>query len=88
MTRAGMAFVRGDLAEAFCIQPAGAFFCFVLAVIGVFSLLIALFGIKFRFLGSPISGRIVIIIAAAVVVVFLCGWAVTLARALAERNSF
>ena len=86
MTRSGIAFVGGRVLEAFYIQPAGAFFCCVLVVIWVFSLLIAFFGVNFRFLNGRLNRRVVIYLVLSVVVILLSGWAVTLSRTFVERN--
>ncbi len=86
MTRSGMAFASGRVLEAFYIQPAGAFLCCVIVVIWVFSLLIAVFGVNYRLLHGRLNRRVVIYIALSVLVILLCGWAVTFSRAFVERN--
>ncbi|RKY09627.1 MAG: hypothetical protein DRP66_01715 [Planctomycetota bacterium] len=83
ITRSGMLFVSGRIFEAFYIQPAGAVFCCAGVLIAICSLLIAVFGVNFRFLQCRVSKRTIWLVVLAVVVVFLCGWAVTLARAFA-----
>jgi hypothetical protein len=83
ITRSGMLFVSGRIFEAFYVQPAGAVFCCAGVLIAICSLLIAVFGVNFRFLQCRVSKRTIWLTVLAIVVVFLCGWAVTLARALA-----
>lgn len=86
MTRSGMAFASGRVFEAFYIQPAGAFFCCVIVVIWVFSLLIAVFGVNYRLLHGRLNRRVVIYITLLVLAILICGWAVTFSRAFVERN--
>jgi len=83
MTRSGMLFVSGRIFEAFYVQPAAAAFCCAAVVVAVYSLLIAVFGVNFRFLQCRPGKRTILHVVAVVAAVFLCGWAVTLARALA-----
>jgi hypothetical protein len=86
MTRSGEAFVKGRILESFNTQPAGAFFCCVLVVIAVFSLLRAVFGLQLKFLHGLLTRRAILYLVLSVIIVLGCGWAVTLSRALAERN--
>ncbi len=83
ITRSGMLFVSGRIFKALYRQPAGAAFCCVGVLIAICSLLIAVFGVNFRFLQCGASKRTIWLVVLAIVAVFLCGWAVTLARALA-----
>jgi len=77
-----MLFVSGHILESIYVQPAGAVFCAVGAVVGVFALLVGVFGVNFGFLQRRISGRTVWWTVAAVLVVLAGGWAVSLSRAL------
>ncbi len=86
MTRSAMAFASGRVFEAFYIQPAGAFFCCVIVVIWVFSLLIAVFGVNYHLLHGRLNRRVVIYITLLVLAILICGWAVTFSRAFVERN--
>ena len=87
ITRSGMLFVTGRIFEAFYVQPAGAAFCCAGVLIAIYSLLIAVFGVNFRFLQCRVGKRTIWLIVLAIVVVFLCGWAVTLAREFAVSGS-
>ncbi len=77
-----MALARGKIWQAFYIQPAAAFLCSVLVVIGSLCFLIAVFGLYFSLFDrifSEIKIRHVVI---ALIVIIAAGWAVTLSRAL------
>ena len=84
MTTSAMAFVSGDILGAFYIQPAGAIICCGLVIIGVFALLIGLFGVNFPFLQRPLSPRSVRYLAISLLIILAAGWAVTIARAISE----
>ena len=85
-TRSAQAFVRGELAEAFYVQPAAALICCGVAVGGFFALLTAGLGIYWHFFvqfwHNVKKGYIIL----ALIIVIVGGWAVTLARALATSN--
>jgi hypothetical protein len=86
MTTAVIAFARGDMAGAFYAQPAAGFFCCLAAVIAFFAFLVAVFGVY-----SPsIERRLVSLklryIFAVLLLIFAAGWAVTLARAIAQNS--
>ncbi len=83
ITRAMLAFGRGDIFDAFYIQPAGGVLALLLFVSAFFTFIIAVFGVYFRFLENFFRELKVRYIILAAVIVFLGGWAVTLARALA-----
>ena len=51
MTTSSLAFVRGDIFDAFYIQPAGALACCILVAGAILTFMTAIFGIKFAFLG-------------------------------------
>ncbi|MBN1457396.1 MAG: DUF2752 domain-containing protein [Sedimentisphaerales bacterium] len=84
MTTSAMAFVRGDILEAFYIQPAGAIICCGLVCAAVFSLLIAVFAVNFRFLHQPLSRRFIRYFVISTLIILAAGWAVTIARAIAQ----
>lgn len=84
MTTSAMAFVRGDILEAFYIQPAGAIICCGLVCLAVFSLLIGFFGVNFRFLHRPVSRRFIRYFVIFILIILAAGWAVTIARAIAQ----
>ncbi|WP_169853079.1 DUF2752 domain-containing protein [Anaerohalosphaera lusitana] len=85
ITRSGEAFVQGHILEAFRVQPAGGVLFSFAALIGGISLIIAVLGIKFRLLDTNTFGRLVSYSVLFLVFVLACGWAVTLARDLANR---
>lgn len=76
-------FAQGKVFDAFYIQPAAAVFCCLIAIGGVFSLLTALFGIKFPFSDKP-PGLILKYAAVTIIIVLAGGWAVTLSRAIGK----
>jgi len=86
MTTSVLAFSRGRIYEAFYIQPAAALLCCVLIVIAFLALFTAVFGVYFglirRFFAEVKTKYIIL----ALIVIIAAGWAVTLARALAENN--
>ncbi len=86
MTTATLAFAQGKIFEAFFIQPAGALLCCVLVVIALLALVIAVFGVYFRFLERFFREVKVKYIILALIVIIAAGWAVTLARALGAGN--
>lgn len=72
---------------SFYVQPAGALIYTILTIMLFFTFFTAVFGIYFRFLGSflvEIKIKYVLLI---FIIVILAGWAVTLARAVAENGS-
>ncbi len=87
MTRSVLAFARGDVLMSFYCQPAAAMMCSVLVAAVIFAFPVAVLGVYFRFfdrifhelkIGHLVVGGLVILAA---------GWAVTLARALAEQSA-
>jgi hypothetical protein len=83
MTTAVIAFARGRVLNAFYIQPAAAFMCSVAVVVVMFAFVMAVSGTDFGLIGrlsEQLKARHIIF---AVMVIVCCGWAVTLARALA-----
>jgi len=88
MTTATLAFAQGKILEAFYIQPACALLCSVMVVVAILALIIAVFGVYFRFIDrffTEIKLRYMIL---ALIIIIAAGWAVTLARAVAAKNSF
>jgi len=85
MTTAMIAFARGEVLNAFYIQPAAAVICFAAVVALMFAFVMAVLGTDFGLIGylsEQLKTRHIIF----AVVVIVCGaWAVTLARALAGR---
>ena len=84
MTTSTLAFAQGKILEAFYIQPACAFLCSLLLITGILAFLITTFGIYFRFITlffTEVKIRYMIL---ALLIIIAAGWAVTLARALAN----
>lgn len=72
--------------ESFYIQPAGGLFCGVLVVVGVFSFIMAVFGVKPRFLRRFFEEVKVRYLILAIVIIVSLGWIVNLARVFAEKS--
>lgn len=87
MTRSVLAFARGDVWTAFYEQPAAAFLCSVLAAVAVFALPVAVFGVYFKVFDRVFHEVKIRYLIVGGLVILLAGWAVTLARALAERSA-
>jgi hypothetical protein len=85
MTAATLVFSQGRIFRAFYIQPAAALGCCVLALTAFFSFLTAVFGVYFRFMKRFFAEVRMFYLILAVVIIIACAWAVTLARALAEK---
>jgi hypothetical protein len=87
MTTSVLAFARGEVLRAFYIQPASAFLCTVLVSVAFLASLTAVFGVYFRafdrLLGEIRIGHLIL----GLLAILAAGWAVTLARAFAERAS-
>ena len=86
-TTAATYFAQGRIGKAFYAQPAAGFFCCAFVLIGVLSLVMAVTGRYFLFVRrffADVKLRYVILI---VIVIFACGWAVTLARALVQNQT-
>jgi len=86
MTRATLAFAQGRIRQAFDTQPAaGLLYC--VAVVGAaLALFIAVSGLYLRLVERFFAEVKVRYIIVAVVIILAAGWAVTLARALAEQG--
>lgn len=85
MTTAALTFAKGEVLEAFYIQPAAALLCCAMLVIGFLALPIALFGVYFGFIERflmKVKVRHIILI---LILIIAAGWTVTLTRAL-TRN--
>jgi hypothetical protein len=86
MTTATLAFAQGKIREAFYIQPACGLFCCVAVIAAILAFIAAAFGVYFRFIGrffEQVKLRYLIL---AIMIIVAAGWAVTLARAIAERS--
>lgn len=85
-TTAAMAFFRGNVFEAFYIQPAGALLCVGIVATVFLAFITAVFGVYFpslKSLGRRIKTWHVVV---AVFVILGGAWLVTLCRALAQRG--
>jgi hypothetical protein len=87
VTTATLAFMRGRIFESFYIQPAAGLMCVVLAASTFFAFVTAVFGIYFSFLKRVFTEVKVRYVIVAVITIAVAGWAVTLARALAQRQT-
>lgn len=86
ITTSAIAFAQGKIFESFYIQPAGALLCCVLAVSAFFAFFTAVSGVYFRLLKRFFAEIKIKHIILVLIIIILAGWAVTLARALAESN--
>ena len=86
MTTATLAFAQGRIFEAFYIQPACGFLCCVMILTAILAFIIAVFGVYFCFIERFFKEVKVRYIILALIIIVAAGWAVTLARALAESN--
>jgi hypothetical protein len=85
MTTAVLAFSSGRILEAFYIQPAAGLICTIMVVIAVLEFLTAVFGLHLQAVSgffSVLKTKYVVLV---LVIIILAGWAVTLARALANK---
>lgn len=88
MTTSAMYFSQGRILMSFYVQPAGGFICSMVAIMLFFAFFTAVFGIYFRFLGSFLAGIKIKYIFLVFIIVVLGGWAVTFARAVAEKGQY
>ena len=85
MTTAVFSFARGRILRAFYIQPAAALFCCLLIVSAILAFIMSVFGLSFRFVErflAEVRLRYIILV---VLIILAAGWAVTLARAIANN---
>ena len=83
MTSATLAFASGHIGQAFYIQPAWALVCSVMVIAAILAFITAVFAIDFRFIDAFFSKLKLRYIIAALIIILVAGWAVTMARALA-----
>jgi hypothetical protein len=81
-----IAFSQGHISDAFNIQPAAGFLCCFAAATAFFAFLVAVFGVY-----SPIVERHLALfklryVFVVLFLIFAAGWAVTLARAIAQNS--
>jgi hypothetical protein len=87
MTTAILAFARGRLFDAFYIQPAAAFLCSILVLAAFLAFLTAILGVYFLVFDRLLHETKVTYWIVGLFVILAAGWAVTLARAFAARNT-
>ncbi len=86
MTTAVIAFSHGHISDAFYAQPAAGFFCCFATLIAFFAFLIAGFGVYSPLLERRLASLKLRYILAALFLILAAGWAVTLARAIAQNS--
>lgn len=86
MTTATLAFAQGQIFEAFYIQPAAGLICSILVPVALLAFFVAVSGVYFRFIQRFVEEVKLRYILLALFFVIIAGWAVTLARALAEKT--
>ena len=86
MTTATLAFARGNIAEAFLIQPAVGLLYSAAVLAGSLAFFIAVIGLYFDFVRRFFAEVKIRYMILAMIVILACGWAVTLARAVATQN--
>jgi hypothetical protein len=85
-THAAIYFAQGQIIRSFYTQPAAALFCILAVATAFFAFLVTASGIYSPLLERRITSVKLRYIIAALVLVLAAGWAVTLARTLAERS--
>ncbi len=86
VTTSVVAFAQGKILESFYIQPAAALLCCVLAVSAFLAFLAAVFGVYFDFLNRFFSKVKIKYIILALIIIVAVGWAITLAKAVANNQ--
>jgi len=86
MTTAVLAFARGRVLTAFYVQPAAGLLCSLLVLAAFFAFLTALFDVYFTFLDRVFARVRIVHVVVGLLVILAAGWAVTLARALAQQT--
>jgi hypothetical protein len=87
MTTSVLAFARGQLLDAFYIQPAAAFLCSALVLTAFLAFLTAVVGVYFWVFDRLLYETKVTYWIVGLLVVLAAGWAVTLARAFAAQST-
>ena len=87
MTTSVLAFARGQLLDAFYIQPAAAFLCSVLVLTAFLAFLTAVLGVYCCIYDRLLRQTRVTYWILVLLVVLAAGWAVTLARAFAAQST-
>jgi hypothetical protein len=84
-TTAAVAFAQGHIIDSFYIQPAAAVFCFIVALIAIFALLQAVFGVYSPVLESRLVSVKLRYVIAVLLIIIAAGWGVTFTRALIAK---
>ncbi|MCJ7777981.1 MAG: DUF2752 domain-containing protein [Sedimentisphaerales bacterium] len=82
MTTSVLTFTRGQIFEAFYIQPAAALLCCVLIVIAFLAFFVGVFGVYFMALKRLYDAIKIKYIIVALIIIIAAGWAVMLARTM------
>jgi len=86
MTTATLAFAQGKFIEAFYTQPACALLCSVAVAAALVALVVAVYGVYFRFIERIFTRIKLKYMILALIIIVIAGWAVTLAQAVAARG--
>jgi hypothetical protein len=86
MTTAVIAFSHGHIIDAFSAQPAAGFFCCLSAITAFFAFLVAVFGIYSPTVEKQLASFKLRYVFVVLFLIFAAGWAVTLARAMAQNS--
>jgi hypothetical protein len=81
-TTAAVAFAQGHIIDSFYIQPAATVFCCIVALIAIFALLQAVFGVYSPLLEKWLISIKLRYVIAAFLIIIAAGWAVTFTRAI------
>ncbi|MHC4642002.1 MAG: hypothetical protein ACYS32_10180 [Planctomycetota bacterium] len=90
MTTSVYKFAKGEIFGyngSFYVQPAAALLCFVLIVVALLAFIIAVFGVYFGFIKRFFTEIKIRHIILALIIIIAAGWAVTVTRALAAKQS-
>jgi hypothetical protein len=86
MTTAVIAFSHGRINDAFHAQPAAGFFCCLAVLIVFFTFLAAVFGVYSPAVERHLASLKLRYVFVILFLIFAAGWAVTLARAIAQNS--
>lgn len=86
VTTSCLAFVNGHFVESFNDQPAGGVLCCFFAAVGLCSLASLLFGVRWKAVEPCNLARTIKYFVICALIVLAGGWAVTMARAIAQRQ--
>jgi hypothetical protein len=86
MTTAVIAFSHGRISDSFYDQPAAGFFCCLAIVIAFFAFLVAASGVYSPLVERQLASLKLRYVFVALLLILAAGWAVTLARAIAQNR--